>query len=149
MPGILSGRRERSDQMGDPNKNKTKSETPTPEESKKPKKEKDPNKPKKEKLPRLIIRLTDADKNTLRFTAKQKSSGAAISFATHTVRDEEGKPSTTRGASANHLSFDDAKSAVDAGASAAVKMGWIPRGGSKTTSRNDVFDLSSLPAPKK
>jgi len=138
--------------MGDPNKNKLKNETPTPEEKpkeKKPKEPKDPNKPKKEKLPRLIIRLTDADKNTLRFTAKQKSSGAAISFATHTVRDEEGKPSTTRGASANHLSFDDAKSAVDAGASAAVKMGWIPRGGSKVTSKNDVFDLSSLPAPKK
>jgi len=114
---------------------------------KKEEKEKKEPKEKKEKLPRYVVRLTDAEKNSLRFTAKQKPNGTAISFATHTVRDEEGKAKSDRGVTANHMNFDDAKIAVDKGASSATKIGWVPRGGK--SSKGDVFDLNSLPTPKK
>jgi len=122
------------------------SETKPKPKEKDPKVAKEP-KEKKDKLPRYIVRLTDAEKNSLRFTAKMKANGTAISFATHTVRDEEGKAKSDRGGTANHMSFEDAKSAVDKGATAATKIGWMPRGGK--SSKGDVFDLDSLPTPKK
>ncbi len=118
----------------------------TDPKAEKPKKDK-PKKEKKEKLPRHVVRLHDSEKNSLRFTAKQKANGSAISFATHTTREEDGKAKSVRGATANHASFDEAKASVEKGVAAAIKIGWVPRGGAKST--KDTFNLDSLPAPKK
>jgi hypothetical protein len=119
-------------------------EAPKAVEEAKPKKEK------KAKLPKQVVRLQDNAKNTLRFTAKQHADGSAVSFATHSVRDPEGKPTRAKGASAKHASFDEAVKAISAGAEAAKKLGWLAKGRASggSSKKSDSFSLESLPAPK-
>lgn len=117
--------------------------TPTPANPETAPKEK---KEKKAKLPKIMVRLVDAQKNTLRFTAKQRADGTAISFATHSVRDAEGKPTRTKGANGTHPNLDEAKKAIEAGVEAAKKIGWSAKGKTVRISK-DSFDLSNLPTP--
>lgn len=105
-----------------------------------------PDKPKKAKLPKHVVRLQDADKNTLRFTARQAENGSATSFITHTVKGEDGRNHSKRGGTEKHANFEAAKNTVDSGVSRASKMGWVPR--AKRVGK-DAFNLDSLPTPKK
>lgn len=113
-----------------------------PEAAPKEKKEKKP------KGPRYEVRLRDGAKNQLRFIAKSRETGGAVSYILHKVRSTEGKAKSARGASAVHPSFDEAKVAVDAGAAKAQTLGWSGRkGGGGGGSKKDVFSLDSLPTP--
>lgn len=110
-------------------------------------------KEKKAKGPSFVVKLRDKASNVLRFTAKGKANGSAVSFATYSVPSKElnakGKPKKVhqRGASASHPNFDAAKAAVEAGAEQAVKLGWAKRGSKSGGSKKDVFDLANLPKP--
>jgi len=113
-----------------------------------------PEKVKKPKGPSHVVKLRDKASNVLRFVAKGRPDGSAVSFATYSTPTAElnskGKPKKEhkRGASAVHKTFDEAKSQAESNAAAAIKLGWAKRGSRSGGSKKDVFDLSSLPVPQ-
>jgi hypothetical protein len=102
--------------------------------------------------PKSYVRtLTDPGGNELQFLANRRKDGTWSSYVSHRQMKDKKLVKSSRGASNDHDSLDEAKAEIEKGVKAATGQGWQERkaGGGGFKPRPDSFNLANLPKPSK